>query len=178
MRIISGKHGGRKLRAPKSLPVRPTTDRVKEALFNILGNSYTWNSVQVLDLFAGTGNISFEFASRGVAHITSVDSHYGCVKFIAQTAEELSMPIISIKNDAQQFLNRTDQQFDIIFADPPYAIAQETLNTMVNTVFSRNLLRDDGVVILEHDKRLKFEAHPKFTDERKYGGSTLSFFNG
>ena len=94
MRIISGKYKGRKLVAPKKLPVRPTTDMAKEALFNILNNQYYFDEISVLDLFAGTGNISYEFASRGTENITCVDQNYGCIKYINETAELLELILI------------------------------------------------------------------------------------
>ena len=96
MRIISGEFKGRKIVAPKQLPVRPTTDMAKEALFNILNNQYYFDDISVLDLFSGTGNISYEFASRGTRQILAVDAHYGCIKFINQTSESFEMPINTI----------------------------------------------------------------------------------
>ena len=104
MRIISGKYKGRKLVAPKKLPVRPTTDMAKEALFNILNNRYYFDEISVLDLFAGTGNISYEFASRGTDNITCVDQNYGCIKYINETAESFEMSINTIKSDVFSFL--------------------------------------------------------------------------
>ena len=99
MRIISGQYKGKRLTAPKSLPVRPTTDFAKEALFNILNHRIDFNDVKMLDLFAGTGNISYEFASRGTQEITCVDADFGCIKFISKIADELSFPIRAIKSD-------------------------------------------------------------------------------
>ena len=105
MRIISGSHKGKRLFAPKKLPVRPTTDRSKEALFNILQHQYDWSSIRVLDLFAGTGNISYEFASRGVNEVFSVDKNSRCIKFIQQTAEKLDLRINTIRIDALEYLS-------------------------------------------------------------------------
>ena len=104
MRIISGTYKGRKIVAPAKLPVRPTTDMAKEALFNILNNQYYFDDISVLDLFSGTGNISYEFASRGTEDITAVDDNYGCIKFINSTAENFDMPIKTIKSDVFKFL--------------------------------------------------------------------------
>ena len=104
MRIISGSHKGKRLFAPKKLPVRPTTDRSKEALFNILQHQYDWSSIRVLDLFAGTGNISYEFASRGVTEVFSVDKNRHCIKFIQQTAKKLDFNINAIRIDALEYL--------------------------------------------------------------------------
>ena len=110
MRIISGKYKGRRITAPKNLPARPTTDIAKEALFNILNNNYYFNSLSVLDLFAGIGSISFEFASRGTENITSVDQHYNSLKFIDKTAKELDLEIKTVKSDVFKFLLKTQQK--------------------------------------------------------------------
>lgn len=176
MRIISGKYKGKRLLAPKKLPVRPTTDMAKEALFNILNNQYYFAEITVLDLFSGTGNISFEFASRGTESITSVDSDFGCIKFISKTAEELNAPIESIKSDVYKYLEKTNKQFDIIFADPPYDFSQENFLKIVNLVFDNNLLSDVGTLIIEHSKHTSLEDHPKFGYSKKYGGNMFSFF--
>ena len=120
MRIISGKYKGRRLNAPKKLPIRPTTDMAKESLFNILNNLYYFDEISVLDLFAGSGNISYEFASRGVEAITAVDAHFNCVKFISNTAEQLDMPIHTVKSDVYAFLKSNASRYTVIFADPPY----------------------------------------------------------
>lgn len=176
MRIISGKYGGRRLRAPKNLPVRPTTDRVKEALFNIFNNRFVWKESSVLDLFAGTGNISFEFASRGVEDVTSVDKDFGCIRFINTTAKDLGMRINAVKSDVLRFLENHNRQHDIIFADPPYAIEHTAIEELVNLVFKNLLLCDGGVLVIEHDKHLKLAGLPHFATSRTYGGSVLSFF--
>ena len=120
MRIISGKHKSRRLTAPKNLPVRPTTDMAKESLFNILNNTYYFDSISVIDLFSGTGNISYEFASRGTKTIYAIDAHFGCIKYISNTAKELDLPIHTFKSDVYKFLEKTALQTDVIFADPPY----------------------------------------------------------
>ena len=125
MRIVSGRLKGRRLKAPKQLPVRPTTDMAKEALFNILNNQYYFDELSVLDLFAGTGNISYEFASRGTAEITAVDNHYGCINFIKTTSQELDIGVNALKSDVFSFLNATTKSYDIVFADPPYDLNQE-----------------------------------------------------
>ena len=119
MRIISGKFKGRRISAPKNLPVRPTTDMSKEALFNVLNNHFHFEDLKVLDLFSGTGNISYEFASRGSQNITSVDGDFGCVKFIKQTAAEFDFNIAAIKSDVLQYIERCKSEYNIIFADSP-----------------------------------------------------------
>ena len=113
MRIISGSFKGRRLKAPKQLPVRPTTDRAKEALFNILNNHFHWDEIKTLDLFSGTGNISFELASRGVQELTAVDQNKHCVYFIDQTAQSFDMPITVIKNSVERFLSKPAGTFDL-----------------------------------------------------------------
>src|SRR6056300_484568 len=109
MRIMSGTFKGKRLQAPKQLPVRPTTDMAKEGLFNILNNRYYFDELKVLDLFSGTGNIAYEFASRGSLDITTVDGDYGCVKFIEKITKELDFPIKSVKMDAFLFLEKTPE---------------------------------------------------------------------
>lgn len=178
MRIISGKHKGRRLSAPKKLPVRPTTDMAKEGLFNILNNQYNFGSLTVIDLFSGTGNISYEFASRGVKEIIAVDAHYGCVGYIKSTADELDAPIDIIKSDVFKFLEKNDHlSADIIFADPPYNFTEEQFGEIASLVFKNNLLNDDGVLIIEHSKYTSLENAPHHSTDRKYGGSIFSFFN-
>lgn len=176
MRIISGKHKGRRLQAPKKLPVRPTTDLAKESLFNILNNHYYFHEISVLDLFAGTGNISYEFASRGTETITAVDGDYGCVRFIKETSAQLDLNITAIKSDVYKFLDKTYIQSDIIFADPPYAFTTEQFAKIAATVFERNLLLEDGFLIIEHAKETKLEHVENFSFSKGYGGSVFSFF--
>jgi len=157
MRIISGKHKGKRLIAPKKLPVRPTTDMAKEGLFNILNNQYNFSQLSVLDLFSGTGNISYEFASRGTNTITCVDAHYACLGYIKNTAKELDLPINTIKSDAYSYLEKIHQKFDIIFADPPYDFDKEQFNRIAELVFANQLLLENGVLIIEHSKYTSLE---------------------
>lgn len=176
MRIISGYHKGRKIIAPKKLPVRPTTDMAKESLFNILNNSYFFDEIAVLDLFAGTGNISYEFASRGTADITAIDAHMGCVKFIEETALKLDMPILSIKKDVYNYLENCHQKFDIIFADPPYNFDLHMFSKIVQSVFKQDLLNNEGVLIVEHSKHTVLSDLEHFVTSKGYGGNVFSFF--
>ncbi|MAZ73387.1 MAG: 16S rRNA (guanine(966)-N(2))-methyltransferase RsmD [Flavobacteriaceae bacterium] len=176
MRIISGTHKGKRLTAPKTLPVRPTTDFAKEALFNILNNQIYFQNVRFLDLFSGTGNISFEFASRGCEDITSVDTHYGCVKYIQQIAEELSFQINAVKSDVFKYIEFSHAPFDVIFADPPYNFELQTLTELVGNIFQNNLLESEGILIIEHTKHLDLSQIAHFKEARKYGGSVFSFF--
>ena len=176
MRIVSGLHKGRKITAPKQLPVRPTTDMAKESLFNILNNQYYFDEISVLDLFAGTGNISYEFASRGTERILSVDQHLGCIKFIEQTAQTLQMPIETIKADVFKFLETCHTKFNIIFADPPYDFSLEQFQELPKQVFNNTLLHEDGLLIIEHSKHTNLTETPYYSNTRQYGGSAFSFF--
>ena len=176
MRIISGKYKGKRLKAPKRLPVRPTTDMAKEALFNILNNSYYFEDLAVLDLFSGTGNISFEFASRGAANIKAIDQNTHCVQFIAKTAKELNFPIEIVKSDAFKFLEHTTNSYDLIFADPPYNLEFDNFSTIVKLVFSNDLLIKEGLLIIEHSEQTDLSKLPYFSEKRKYGSSIFSFF--
>lgn len=176
MRIISGKYKGKRLTAPKKLPVRPTTDFAKESLFNILNNYYYFEDISVIDLFAGTGNISFEFASRGTPHITAVDQHAGCLRFINQTAKELDLPIQTIKSDVFKFLGRVALKADVIFADPPYDFDGKQFAQIPRLVFEKQLLNEEGFLIIEHSKHTDLSGLPNFSFEKRYGGSAFSFF--
>ena len=173
MRIISGTHKGRRLIAPNTLPVRPTTDRAKEALFNILENRYFFDGKNVLDLFSGTGNISFEFASRGCEKILAVDNNFNCINYIEKTSDELGFNISIIKSNCLQYLKNCKQQFNFIFADPPYDY--EKYQELKNLVFEKNLVKKDGVLILEHNKDTSFEADN--IELRKYGTVHFSVFS-
>ena len=175
-RIISGKYKGRRIGAPKKLPVRPTTDMAKEALFNILRSRYHFRELNVLDLFAGTGNISYEFASRGTEQVTAVDGHYGCVKFIEETSREFEFSIHALKSDVYKYLERASGSYDIIFADPPYDFALEQFEKIALLIFSKNLLDNDGVLIIEHSKHTKLNHLEHFQEMRHYGGNAFSFF--
>jgi 16S rRNA (guanine(966)-N(2))-methyltransferase RsmD len=176
MRIISGKYKGRRISPPKGLPVRPTTDMSKEALFNVLNNHFSFEGLKVLDLFSGTGNISYEFASRGSSPITSVDGDFGCVKFIKQVAAEYDFNIAATKSDVFKFLERNNATFDIIFADPPYALDQSTFEKIVLLVFEKNTLNEDGMMVIEHSKYTKLDHMIHFSFKKSYGGSIFSFF--
>lgn len=151
--------------------MRPTTDRAKEALFNILTNELDLSDIRVLDLFAGTGNISYEFASRGCPDITAVDAHPGCVAFIKKTASELDMPIVALRAKAETFLQRSKAHYDLIFADPPYNMPPEALEELVAAAGEQCLL------VVEHTKEVNLEHLNGFREVRRYGGSAFSFFD-
>ena len=177
MRIISGIFKGRRITAPKKLPVRPTTDMAKEALFNILNNQYYLDEISILDLFAGTGNISYEFASRGTTSITAIDENYGCIKFIMETAETFDMPITTIKSDVFKFLENSKLKYDVIFADPPYNFDLETFSTIPDLVFKNSLLADNGILIVEHSKHTDLSELHHYSHTKNYGGNAFSFFS-
>ncbi|SKB85792.1 16S rRNA (guanine(966)-N(2))-methyltransferase RsmD [Salegentibacter holothuriorum] len=176
MRIISGTHKGKRLIAPKKLPVRPTTDMAKEALFNILNNNFQFSQLSVLDLFSGSGNIAYEFASRGSKEITAVDVNYDCVKFTKKTAQELDFNINTIKSDVFKFLEKAYVKADIIFADPPYDFDEDKFLKIPQIVFEKNLLNQNGQLIIEHSKHTSLSDFPNFIEARRYGGSVFSFF--
>lgn len=176
MRIISGKYKSKRINAPKNLPTRPTKDIAKEALFNIINNLYYYEDLSVIDLFAGIGSISFEFASRGVHQIISVDKHYGCVKFIRSISEELNLNINTIKSDVYKFLKNTDSKADIIFADPPYNFTDEQFLAIYTLVFEKKLLQENGLLIIEHSKATDLSNTKHFSFNKRYGDSVFSFF--
>ncbi|MCX2839291.1 RsmD family RNA methyltransferase [Salinimicrobium sp. MT39] len=177
MRIVSGIHKGKKIIAPKKLPVRPTTDFAKEALFNILNNQYHFSALKVIDLFSGTGNITYEFGSRGAVEIIAVDAHFECVKFINKKSEELDLPVRTVKSDVFKFLKATTETANIIFADPPYDFEADVLQQIAETTFSRGLLEEGGSLIIEHSKRIDLSHIEHFQNVRKYGNSVFSFFS-
>lgn len=176
MRIISGKHKGRRLQAPKKLPVRPTTDMAKEALFNVLNNYFNFSGLKILELFAGTGNIGYEFASRGSDSIISIDADFGCVSFIKKTATELDLDITAMKSDVFLYLERCNSSFDIIFADPPYDLGQENFEKIALQIFENNILDEEGMLIIEHSKHTKLNHLINFSFSKNYGGTVFSFF--
>lgn len=176
MRIISGKLKGRRLKAPKNLPVRPTTDMAKESLFNILNNLYYFDALSVIDLFSGTGNISYEFASRGAEKVTAVDANYNCIKYISSTAKELDLDITTYKSDVYKFLEKTPLQADVIFADPPYDFEVEKFLDIADAIFSREILLENGILIIEHSKHTDLSNHKFHSYDKRYGGNVFSFF--
>ncbi len=175
MRIIGGKNKGKRIVAPVNLPVRPTTDLGKESLFNILNNYFYFNNITVIDLFAGTGNISLEFASRDAIAVTAIDEHQPCIDFIKKMATQLQYSnLTALKADAFQYLERLRQPVNIIFADPPYNM--ENIDKIPDLIFEKKLLKPDGWFILEHGKAYDFSKHPNFYQHRKYGKLNFTFF--
>jgi 16S rRNA (guanine(966)-N(2))-methyltransferase RsmD len=176
MRIISGKFKGRRISPPKNLPVRPTTDMSKEALFNVLNNHFNFTELKVLELFAGTGSISYEFASRGCTPILCIDGDMGCVNFIKKTAKEFDFDIAAMKSDVFKFLEKHKGTYDIIFADPPYGMEQSSFEKITELIFENELLDKEGILVVEHSKYTKLEQMSNFSFQKNYGGSVFSFF--
>lgn len=175
MRIIAGNLRGRRLNPPANLPVRPTTDMARESLFNILNNYVDFEECSVMDLFAGTGAVSFEFVSRGVREVTSIDINAQCTDYIKTESTRMDIRNIHVvRADVFDLLKRANRKFDIVFADPPYAI--EGLPTLPDLVFEREVLNDDGIFILEHPAEYSFEEHPHFWQHRNYGKVNFTFF--
>ncbi|AYL94982.1 16S rRNA (guanine(966)-N(2))-methyltransferase RsmD [Mucilaginibacter celer] len=175
MRIIGGSLKGLRLNPPKNLPVRPTTDLAKEALFNILLNQIEFESIRVLDLFSGTGNISLEFASRGAEQVISVDRSIHCVNYLKDTSRQHHLTQIkTYREDVFKYLNIETEQYDLIFADPPYDLNR--IPDLPKVVFEKNLLKPDGLLIVEHQSMQNLSNHPAFVEQRKYGHSSFSFF--
>lgn len=175
MRIIAGSLRGRRLNPPTTLPVRPTTDMARESLFNILNNYVDYEECTVLDLFAGTGAVSLEFVSRGAKEVTSVDSSSQCIDFIKSAALQFKVNNLrAVRSDVFDLLKRAYKKFDIVFADPPYAL--DNLSALPDLVFAANLLTDDGIFVLEHPREYQFEEHPHFWQHRYYGKVNFTFF--
>lgn len=174
MRIISGKFKGRKFFPPGNLPVRPTTDISKEALFNILNNLVDLEECRVLDLCSGTGNVSYEFISRGASEVVSVDQHYGCVQFQKTCAKNLDITNLKVfKTDLFKGITKVSGVFDIIFCDPPYAF--DKIHLIPEAVFKANILQNNGLLIIEHGKDTEFKSYPP-SFVRNYGKVNFSFF--
>lgn len=175
MRIISGILKGTRLTPPANLPVRPTTDLAKEALFNILQQQLDWNQTIALDLFSGTGNIALELASRQVKKITAVDNYGKCCAYITSQKKKFNLEQMEIvKYDALKYLADCKKKFDLIFADPPYDLSQ--LPQIPSLVFQYELLNAGGLLILEHPTTRKIDQSAFFVEQRKYGYSSFSIF--
>jgi 16S rRNA (guanine966-N2)-methyltransferase len=175
MRIIGGKYRGKLFSPPAGLPVRPTKDRAKEALFNIIGHRFGIEGATVLDCFAGTGNITFEFLSRGAERVIAVEQHTKCADFIRRIITELKTTNGEVVNaEVRRFLASTRITFDIIFFDPPYALDRQ--EEMILTCLERPLLNPLGILVIEHQSLKSFSNLPHFLECRKYGASSFSIF--
>lgn len=175
MRIVSGEFKGRHFSPPKNFTARPTTDFAKESLFNIINNHFDFEEIAVLDLFSGTGSISFEFASRGCKNIQLVELNANHYTFIKKVIAELGLKqITTVRLNAFKFIESTPSKYDIIFADPPYEM--KGVEAIPETVFSRNLMNENGWLIVEHSKQTDLSKLPHFTEVRNYGSVHFSIF--
>ena len=173
MRIICGTHKGRRLIAPNTLPVRPTSDRAKEAIFNILSNRYLFENKKVLDLFSGTGNIAYEFKSRGCEEVIAIDKNANCINYIEKTCDELELNIKAVKSDCIKYLKNSKKKYNIIFADPPYKYDKH--QELKEIIFEKKLITKDGILIIEHSKETTFQSTN--IEHRKYGNVHFSIFS-
>ena len=176
MRIVSGTHRGRKINIPKTLTIRPTTDMSKESLMNILSFKYDFFSIKALDLFSGSGNISYEFCSRGCKKVSAVEKNRKCWKFIKKKSAELKFVIKVYNQDVFYYLNKTSLTFDVIFADPPYSFKIQQYEDLVSIIFKKRIINEGGCLIIEHSDKISLKNQKNYFENRKYGGCSLSFF--
>ncbi len=176
MRIISGRFGGRRIQPPANMPhTRPTTDIAKEGLFNILQHRIDFKGLKTLDLFGGTGCISYELASRGVTDLTIVEMDRSMHSFIKKNIELLQIENAKIfKMEVFSFLKTCSEQFDFIFAGPPYSLG--TIDELPKIIVNQNLIANDGFFVLEHTPRNNYEKFDGFSFVRNYGTTLFSFF--
>jgi 16S rRNA (guanine(966)-N(2))-methyltransferase RsmD len=175
MRIISGKLGGRVIKPPTKMPyTRPTTDIAKTGLFNILENHLGLEGIKTLDLFGGTGSITYELASRGATDVSIVEKDHQMSEFIKATAKQLGLSVRVFKMDVFKYLQQCAEQFDFIFAGPPYALHE--IDDIPDLIFRQKLLHPNGWFILEHTPRNSYTHHPYFKSERNYGTTVFSIF--
>lgn len=176
MRIVSGICRGRIINPPSNFRARPTTDFAKENIFNVLSNRYDFEGIDALDLFSGTGSISFEFASRGAKSVTSIELDPVHQRFIKETATKLKLEQIrSYKMNAFSFVDSAKVDFDMIFADPPYDL--EGIDALPDMIFKNKMVRENGLFIFEHSKNKDFSAHPNFDERRTYGSVNFTLFS-
>ena len=175
MRIIGGKYRGRRIDPPSDFKARPTTDFAREGLFNVLNNRIDFETVSVLDLFSGTGSISYEFASRGAASVHLVDKDKRHIAGIRRIVKDLGFGNIKpIHIDVKAYLKTCSVKYDVVFADPPYDLTW--LNEIPDLVIQSGVIKEDGFFILEHPRGLSFTSHKLFFEHRNYGGVNFSFF--
>ena len=176
MRIIGGEHGGRKFNPPSKMPyTRPTTDIAKEGLFNVLQHNLDIGELKTLDLFGGTGSISYELASRGATDLTIVEKDTTMYEFIKKTSETLRIENIkAVKMDVFKFISQCTDKFDFIFAGPPYALT--TIDELPKLIFEKQLLNDKGWFVLEHTPRNDYKSFPYYKTEKNYGTTIFSIF--
>ncbi len=176
MRIIGGELRGRQIIPPANFKARPTTDFAKEGLFNVLSNQFDFSEIAVLDLFAGTGSITYEFASRGCTEITTVEMNHIHSSFIKSTVLKLNLKGVNVvRHNVFDFLDICRLKYNIIFADPPYNL--DNLSSLPGKILSSGILHSQGLLILEHPASYSFEKEPHFKKEKKYGNVHFSFFS-
>jgi 16S rRNA (guanine(966)-N(2))-methyltransferase RsmD len=176
MRIVGGIFGGRRFSPPAKIPARPTTEVAKEGLFNMLNNSFELEGIKTLDLFGGTGSITYELASRGAADLTIVERDNLTVDFIKKTLAELRIAdkVELIRNDVFKYMKQCTEQFDFIFAGPPYALVN--IDDLPMLVFEKNMLAPGGIFVMEHTPRNDYQKHPNFSRLKNYGTTVFTFF--
>ena len=175
MRIVSGKFKGIRFEPPRDITARPTTDFAKESLFNILDNIIDFDGIRVLDLFAGTGSISYEFVSRGARSVTGIEMNTKQIDFIKRTCTRLKIDNLHVyRSDVFKYIAKCSERYDVVFADPPYQM--NNIDELLAAVVGNSLLTDDGIFILEHNRLHSFADHPNLIDSRKYGNVHFSLF--
>ncbi len=176
VRIVSGAFGGRRFSPPAKIPARPTTELAREGLFNILNSVVDFDGLKTLDLFGGTGSVTYELASRGAVDLTIVERDRTTTDFIKKTLTDLDIADIVrlVKDDAFKFLKQCTDQFDFIFADPPYALAN--MDEVPKLVLEHHLLLPGGIFVLEHSGRNDYQLHPCFWRMKNYGTTIFTFF--
>lgn len=175
MRIVSGKFKGIRFEPPRDITARPTTDFAKESLFNILDNIIDFDGIRVLDLFAGTGSISYEFVSRGARSVTGIEMNTKQIDFIKKTCTKLKIDNLHVyRSDVFKYIAKCSERYDVVFADPPYQM--NNIDELLAAVVGNSLLTDDSIFILEHNRHHSFADHPNLIDSRKYGNVHFSLF--
>lgn len=175
MRIIGGALKGIRFQPPQDIPTRPTTDFAKEALFSVINNSFNFDNIKVLDLFGGTGSISYEFSSRGCEDITTVEIFPKCANFIKKTVAELKLKGVKVlQMDVFDFIRNSSASYDVIFAGPPYPLPD--IPAIPDLILEHKLIEGLGWFILEHNPHHNFEKHPHFFKSKKYGTTIFSIF--
>ena len=177
MRIITGQYKGRHFEIPRSFKARPTTDFAKENIFNVLGGYIDFEGAQALDLFSGTGSISFELLSRGCSEVYSVEMDRDHHRFITECLKKLGTDLCTpLRGDVFRFIKSCRMRFDFVFADPPYALKE--LPTLPDLILNKPLLKPEGILVFEHGKTNDFSKHPLFVEHRSYGSVNFSIFKG
>ena len=175
MRIITGRYKGRRFDIPRTFKARPTTDFAKENIFNVINGYTDWEETTALDLFAGTGSISYEFVSRGARSVTGIEMNTKQIDFIKRTCTRLKIDNLHVyRSDVFKYIAKCSERYDVVFADPPYQM--NNIDELLAAVVGNSLLTDDSIFILEHNRHHSFADHPNLIDSRKYGNVHFSLF--